>query len=198
MRSVWLVVPLCLVTNAALLWAQASPATQRPQGAAATQRPQGATPATPAAQTGTMPAVDVTSAQVNAFIDALPKDAISDLPIRIVDVGGSRVGVYGVFRPKSLPGDAIAHITKTSETYYMLEGAGVLVTGGVIAGTKAPPAGRTAGPRGERIDGGVTRRVTKGDIIVIPGGTPHWWSSLESDIRYLIIRSDPEGRMQPR
>ena len=158
-------------------------------------RPQTAPPTQAATP---MPAVDVTSAQVNAFIDALPKDAISDLPIRIVDVGGSRVGIYGVFRPKSLPGDAIAHITKTSETYYMLEGAGVLVTGGTIAGTKPPPAGRTAGPRGEKIDGGVTRRVTKGDIIVIPGGTPHWWSSLESDIRYLIIRSDPEGRMQPR
>jgi uncharacterized RmlC-like cupin family protein len=77
----------------------------------------------------------------------------------------------------------------------MLEGAGTLVTGGTIAGIKPPPAGRSAGPRGERIEGGVTRRVTKGDMIVIPGRTPHWWQSLESDIKYLIIRSDPDNRL---
>lgn len=142
-----------------------------------------------------LPATDITSAAVGAFIDALPKDEISDRPIRIVDVGGSRVGVYGVFRPRSQPGDAIAHETRTSELYYILEGAGVLVTGGTIAGLKPPPPGRSAGPRGDRIEGGVERRVSKGDMIVIPGRTPHWWRSLEGDIRYLIIRSDPDNRL---
>ncbi len=145
-----------------------------------------------------LPATDVTAAAIDAFIDKLPKDAISDLPIRTVDVGGSRVGIYGVFRPKSMPGDAIAHITRTAEVYYILEGTGTLVTGGAIANPKPPPAGRNAGPRGERIDGGVSRKVGPGDVIVIPGRTPHWWSSLDGDIRYLIVRSDPEGRLTLR
>ena len=39
----------------------------------------------------------------------------------------------------------------------------------------------------------VKRRVGPGDVIVIPGNLPHWWSSLDSDIRYLIYRPDPEG-----
>jgi hypothetical protein len=73
---------------------------------------------------------------------------------------------------------------------------GVLVTGGVITDTKAPPQGRNAGPRGDKIEGGVSRRVSAGDMIIIPGRTPHWWSSLESDIHYLIIRPDPDGRMR--
>jgi hypothetical protein len=30
-------------------------------------------------------------------------------------------------------------------------------------------------------------------VIVIPGRLAHWWSSLDSDIRYLIYRPDPEG-----
>ena len=147
-----------------------------------------------AAQTP-LPATDVTAAQMKAFIDAMPKDAITDSAIRAVDVGGSRVGIYGVFRPKSLPGDAIAHETKTTEVYVMLEGAGTLVTGGKIVVTVKQPTGRSSGPRGEKIEGGVSRRVTVGDVIVIPGRTPHWWSNLEGDIRYMIVRADPVGTM---
>ncbi len=132
---------------------------------------------------------------MQAFLKALPKDAISDLPIRTVDVGGYRVGVFGVFRPKTDPGDAIAHETRTTEIYYVLEGGGTLVTGGTITGLKAPPVGRSAGPRGDRIEGGVTRHVVKGDIIIIPGRTPHWWSSLDGDLNYLIYRPDPDSRL---
>ena len=153
-------------------------------------------PPQPSAASPPLPATDVTDKALQAFIAAMPKDAITDSPIRTVDVGGSRIGIYGVFRPKSMPGDAIAHETRTSEVYYMLEGSGTLVTGGSIANPKPPPPGRNAGPRGERIEAGVSRRVTRGDIIVIPGRTPHWWSSLDSDIKYLIIRSDPDNRLR--
>jgi mannose-6-phosphate isomerase-like protein (cupin superfamily) len=152
------------------------------------------TPA-PTASAPVLPATDVTALDMKKFIDNLPKNEISDLPVRVVDVGSHRVGVYGVFRPKGMPGDAIAHNTKTAEVYVILEGAGVLVTGGQIADPKPPPPGRNPGPRGDKIVGGVSRRVSVGDTIVIPGRTPHWWSSLESDIRYMIVRSDPEGRM---
>lgn len=143
-----------------------------------------------------LPATDVTAAQMQAFIDALPRNEINDLPVRTVDVGGHRVGVYGVFRPKDQPGDAIAHETRTSEVYFILEGGGTLVTGGTIANPKPVPANRSPGPRGEKIEGGVSRHVAKGDLIIIPGRTPHWWSSLDGDIRYMIIRSDPDSRMR--
>jgi mannose-6-phosphate isomerase-like protein (cupin superfamily) len=142
-----------------------------------------------------LPATDVTAAQMKAFIDKLPKDVITDAPVRAVDVGGSRIGVYGVFRPKTLPGDAIAHETKTTEVYIILEGGGTLVTGGKIVGTVKQPTGRGSGPRGERIEGGVSRHVGPGDTIIIPGRTPHWWSSLDGDIRYMIVRADPVGTM---
>lgn len=146
-------------------------------------------------QQAPLPATDVTGAALSAFIDAMPKNAITDASIKVADVGGYHVGIFGVFRPKSMPGDAIAHETRTSEVYYILEGSGTLVTGGTIMDVKPAPAGRAAGPRGDRIEGGVSRKVTKGDIIVIPGRTPHWFSSLDSDIRYMIIRPDPDGRL---
>lgn len=148
------------------------------------------------AQQPPLPATDVTSAQIDAFIDKLPNDAISDLPIRVVDVGDYRVGVYGVFRPKSVRQDAILHEVRTTEVYYMLAGAGTLVTGGRLVDERRE--GKSTSVRGRRIDGGVTRRVTKGDVVIIPGRTPHWWSDLEGDIRYLIVRSDPDNRLPIR
>ncbi|HYL38003.1 MAG TPA: hypothetical protein VEV17_18955 [Bryobacteraceae bacterium] len=142
-----------------------------------------------------IPATDVTAAQIQAFVKALPRDAVNDRPIRVVDVGGYHVGVYGVFRPKASTQEAILHETKVTEVYQMLEGVGTLVTGGTIVNgkrTQAPSIGH-ASVRGPRIEGGVSRRVVKGDVIIIPGGTPHWWSNLEGDITYLIIRPDPEA-----
>jgi len=145
------------------------------------------------------PAVDISAAAVKAFIDALPKDRISDSPIRIADVGGYKVGVYGVLRPKAQPGDAIRHDTSVTEVYYMLEGTGTLVTGGKLVDEQSSGLSPNTGKpnfRGSRIEGGVTRKVVPGDIIIIPGRVPHWWSALDTDIRYLIYRPDPEG-LQP-
>lgn len=142
------------------------------------------------------PALDVPAAEVKAFIDRLPKDRVSDLPIRVTDVGGYKVGVYGVFRPRTMPGDANVHDTSVSEIYYILEGTGTLVTGGSLkdprsAGT-SPNTGRQ-NMRGSGVEGGVSRKVGPGDIIVIPGKLPHWFSSLDTDIKYVIYRPDPEG-----
>jgi hypothetical protein len=145
------------------------------------------------------PAVDISAGAVKAFIEKLPADRISDLPIRVADVGGYKVGVYGVFRPKAVPGDAIRHETSVTEIYYMLEGTATLVTGGTITEEKSSgpsPNTKRANYRGSGIEGGVTRKVVPGDIVIIPGNLPHWWSILDSDIRYLIFRPDPEG-LQP-
>jgi mannose-6-phosphate isomerase-like protein (cupin superfamily) len=181
MRRLALAIACALLVGGAVARAQ--------QGAAAGNRPADGT------YTGGLPATYLTSEDVRAFLEALPKDVITDAPIRTVDVGGYRVGVFGVFRPKTDPGDAIAHEVRTTEIYYILEGGGTLVTGGTITGIKPPPPGRSPGPRGDRIDGGVTRHVAKGDIIIIPGRTPHWWSSLDGDINYLIYRPDPDNRL---
>ena len=81
----------------------------------------------------------------------------------------------------------------------MVEGVGTLVTGGTLVDERSAGNSPNTGKpnkRGSRIDGGVSRRVVPGDIVIIPGRVPHWWSSLDSDIRYVIYRPDPEG-LQP-
>jgi len=146
-------------------------------------------------------ATDITATDVQAFIKGAPHDRNSDRPIRVVDVGGYQVGVYGVFRPKEAPPTATVHETNVTETYYMLEGAGVLVTGGTLK-KPATPRKSTLGDwtdiGSDGIEGGVSRRLTKGDIVVIPGGVPHGWASLEGDITYLIVRSDPDKKLPPK
>jgi mannose-6-phosphate isomerase-like protein (cupin superfamily) len=142
------------------------------------------------------PALDVSAADVKAFIDQLPKDRVSDLPIRVTDVGGYKVGLYGVFRPKNMPGEANQHQTSVTEIYYILEGTGTLVTGGRLKDSRSAGVSPNTGRenlRGSGIEGGVSRKVGPGDIIVIPGRLPHWFSGLDSDIEYLIYRPDPEG-----
>ena len=149
----------------------------------------------PAAAQAPLPATDVPAGAIQAFINQLPRDAVSDRPIRVADVGGYKVGVYGVFRPKASRQEAIVHDTKVSEVYYMLDGAATLVTGGTLVEPGPPQAGISGmNTRAVRIEGGVSRRVTKGDVVIIPGRTPHWWSNLEGDISYLIVRPDPEGK----
>lgn len=148
-----------------------------------------------------LPAVDVTAQDIAAFIDALPKDQISDRPIRVVELGGHKAGIYGVFRPASMSGRAIRHQTPVAEIYYMLEGSGTLVTGGSIneeQQTGMSPNTKSPNFAGSSVLNGVSRKVEPGDVVFIPGNVPHWWSSLDSDIRYLIFRTDPEGVQNER
>jgi mannose-6-phosphate isomerase-like protein (cupin superfamily) len=151
-----------------------------------------------AAQQNALPAVDVTAKSIESFIRALPADAVSDRPIRVVDVGSHRVGVWGVRRPQNLAGAAVLHEVKASEVYYMLTGTGTLVTGGTLVDRRQRDAPAGGLFTGSRIEGGVTRKVGPGDVVVIPPNTPHWWSSLDGEVTYLIIRSDPEGRFPLR
>ena len=147
-------------------------------------------------QTQPPPALDVTAGDIKTFIDKLPKDRITDAPIRITDVGGYKVGVYGVLRPKGVVQSANRHQTTVTEIYYMLEGTATIVTGGTMVDEKptgTSPNTQRPNFQGTRINGGVSRHVGPGDVIVIPGNLPHWWSSLDTDIRYLIFRPDPEG-----
>jgi len=138
-------------------------------------------------------ATDVTAEEIARFLDALPRDRVSDNPIKTVEVTGDyRVGVYGVFRPREFPGGANLHQVNTTEVYYMLSGYATLVTGGTITN---PVQRNTNWVQGDTIADGVSRRVVPGDVIIIPGHTPHWFSELETDLTYLIIRPDPDNRI---
>jgi len=75
----------------------------------------------------------------------------------------------------------------SAETYYIVDGTGSLVTGGTLELPLAPSADPDV-VRSKAIKNGVTRKVAKGDVIVVPPGTAHWFDAIDGTITYLESR----------
>ena len=41
---------------------------------------------------------------------------------------------------------------------------------------------------GSDIQGGQTHHLTKGDVIVVPAGTPHWFKEVPQSISYYVVK----------
>ena len=143
-------------------------------------------------------AVEVTNADIRATIRTAPADGVMDQQIRVVDIGKYNVAVGVLHRAAKAKQTAISH-AQVTEVYHIIEGAGTFVTGGeMVDSTPSPADGNTVkvlvGPStgGTSIRGGQSRRVGPGDVIVIPPGVAHWFSAVESDMNYLVVRIDAE------
>ena len=139
----------------------------------------------------------MTAAQIQATVKQEIATSTTDMPIRTVDAGGHNVGIGVVHRAKGFKGFAASH-DKVTEVYQVLEGAGILVTGGTMVSPQrrenaAEVVTQINGPgvSGDSIQGGVSRRIAKGDMVIIPAGTPHWFSDVQEDISYTVVRVDP-------
>lgn len=82
---------------------------------------------------------------------------------------------------RSKAAGAIAHPGNT-ELHYIIEGSATVVTGGTI---KRPAAGSN---QLASIEGGVTKHVTKGDVVIIPENSAHWYKEIDGQITYLEVR----------
>ena len=145
-----------------------------------------------------IPATDISAADIQATLKQAIEKKITDIPIRTVDAGGHNVGLGLVHRPKgtNLPGGAVHD--KVSEVYHVLEGSGTLVTGGTLVNPQRRDSAATTvvqingpGVSGTAIQGGVRRRIQKGDVVIIPAGTPHWFPEVQESITYTVVRVDP-------
>ena len=59
---------------------------------------------------------------------------------------------------------------RDAELFYVIDGSGTMVTGGKLAGEKRTNADNLSGTS---IEGGASRRVAKGDFVIVPENTPH-------------------------
>jgi mannose-6-phosphate isomerase-like protein (cupin superfamily) len=147
-----------------------------------------------------IPAIDVKSSDIQTVLKRVMANSttpVSDTPVRTVDAGGHNIGIGVVYRPKGAKGGSASH-DKVSEVYQVLDGSGTLVTGGTIVNPQRRTSGQEEvtqingpGVSGTAIDGGVSRRITKGDMVIIPAGTPHWFSEVQEALTYTIVRIDP-------
>jgi uncharacterized protein GlcG (DUF336 family)/quercetin dioxygenase-like cupin family protein len=75
--------------------------------------------------------------------------------------------------------------TRDTDIIYMLEGTATLVTGGNLVDAKTIEPEEI---RGSESKGGETRMITKGDVVVIPNGTPHWFKEVKGPIDYYVVK----------
>ena len=160
--------------------------------------PKVAAPQQAAPATKSLPATYVSAADIQANLKAAPNSATNPQPnIRVVDAGGYNLAVGVIHRKQTPPGVAAVHF-KVSEIYHVMDGAGTLVTGGTMVNAKPRPADAISvrledgpGASGTGIEGGVSRKIKAGDVVVIPAGVPHWFSEIEGSITYVVMWVDP-------
>jgi uncharacterized protein GlcG (DUF336 family)/mannose-6-phosphate isomerase-like protein (cupin superfamily) len=82
------------------------------------------------------------------------------------------------------PGLAEIHALDT-DIIYVLEGKATVVTGGTAVGAKEIAPNEV---RGSRIEGGITRQLSKGEVIIVPNNTPHWFKEVNGEFLYYTIK----------
>lgn len=80
-------------------------------------------------------------------------------------------------------GPAAVH-EKEAEMFYVIEGSATMVTGGKLTEEKRTNA---ANLTGTGITGGETRNIAKGDFVIVPEDTPHWFSQINGTLVLMSI-----------
>lgn len=94
----------------------------------------------------------------------------------------SDLTVMGSHRDKA--GQVEVH-DKETDVFYVTDGEATIVTGGTMIGGKQKSPGQMLG---SSIQGGETHHLSKGDVMVIPAGTPHWFKEVPQSISYYVVK----------
>jgi len=105
-----------------------------------------------------------------AFAKGMPLVANGNYKLR----AGRRVG----------PGTVEVH-PRDTDIFYVTEGEATIVTGGAVVNAKTSATGEVSA---EKITGGVTRRLAKGDVLVVPAGVPHWFTAIDGAFLYFLVK----------
>ena len=123
---------------------------------------------------------------------AAAADQVTYIPEEKVSAAMTKPGVltkgsnYTVIMSRREKGGQSEVHAQDTDTFYVIEGSATFVTGGTVEG------GKTTGPgeiRGTGISGGHSRTLSKGDIIVIPKGTPHWFKEVPKLVIYYVVKA---------
>lgn len=115
----------------------------------------------------------------------VPADVASgaDVRAKVAEMGATMKGGFA-YQPLVKDGETVAALEywkapgkpavhpDEAEYAIVIEGAGTLVSGGTMADAKETRPGLV---EGSRIEGGTTRKLAAGDVILVPAGVPHWF-----------------------
>jgi glc operon protein GlcG len=85
---------------------------------------------------------------------------------------------------RDAPGVVELH-TRDTDVIRVAEGTATFVTGGQLHD------GETIEPdeiRGTKLCGGESRRLSKGDVIIVPNGVPHWFKKVTDPFNYHVVK----------
>ena len=145
-------------------------------------------PASPAAGSRTM----VSASEVAAMI-AKAKAGRKDEPLiaqKLIELAPYNVSL----EYRASIGPAAVHETE-AELFYVIDGSATLVTGGTLAGEKRTNAENLTGTG---ITGGQSRRVAKGDFVLVPERTPHWFSKIDGTVVLMSLHLPHKSAAAPR
>ena len=126
----------------------------------------------PAASRTMVSAADVAAMMAKAKADRKPDQA--NLAQSMIQLAPYNVSL----EYRAAVGPAAVHDTE-AELFYVIDGSATLVTGGKLT---ADATRNGANLTGKGIEGGTSRRVAKGDFIMVPEGTPHWFSAIDGTV----------------
>ncbi len=119
----------------------------------------------------------VTFIDSKAVSDAFEKGAVLE-----DGLNGENYMVHASRREK--PGMSEVHDLDT-DIIYVLDGTAVFVTGGKSVDPKMVAPNEF---RGTSVEGGETRELKKGDVVIVPKGTPHWFKQVDGVFKYYVVK----------
>jgi glc operon protein GlcG len=118
-------------------------------------------------------------------VSYFPKHQVSDAFAKgaVLFNGSDKYMVHTSRRDKA--GVAEVH-TKDADIIYVQDGSATFVTGGTVV---EPTPTEPNEIRGREINGGETRTITKGDVVIVPAGTPHWFKDVPAPMTYYVVKA---------
>ena len=116
------------------------------------------------------------------FFDADKVSASFSTGAALLDGNDRNYMVHTSRRDK--PGLAEIH-TLDTDIIYVMQGTATIVTGGTAVDAKEIAPNEF---RGSRIEGGVTRQLSKGQVIIVPNNTAHWFKEVNGEFLYYTIK----------
>jgi quercetin dioxygenase-like cupin family protein len=119
----------------------------------------------------------VSAAELAAVVAKQPKDRNGNQRLM-------QLPPYGVNMEHrvNVPQNASIH-DKDAELFYVIDGAGTIVTGGTLTNARKNGDNST----GSGIEGGTTRKLAKGDFVLVPEGVPHWFSAIDGELTLVSV-----------
>ena len=75
---------------------------------------------------------------------------------------------------------------KETDIFYVMDGSATIVVGGTAVEPRQTRPGQMTA---KDIQDGQSYNLKKGDVLVIPAGTPHWFKQVNGSINYLTVKS---------